>query len=74
MVFRGYIGFDECVEQRLWTKEQINVLTFFSESLSMFLLQMRQQQKVQRQADELTTILGNQDAWIYVVDPDGFRF
>lgn len=73
-VFRGYIGFDECVEQRLWTKEQINVLTFFSESLSMFLLQMRQQQKVQRQADELTTILGNQDACIYVVDPDDFRF
>ena len=69
-VFRGYIGFDECVEYRLWTKEQIGLLTFFSESLSMFLLRMRRQEKVQQQADELTSILDNQDAWIYIVDPD----
>ena len=68
-VFRGYIGFDDCKEPRLWTKEQIELLTFFSEALSMFLLRQRRQEKVQRQAEELRFILDNQDAWIYVVDP-----
>lgn len=68
-VFRGYIGFDDCRQPRLWTREQIELLTFFSEALSMFLLRQRRQEKVQRQAEELRFILDNQDAWIYVVDP-----
>ena len=69
-VFRGYIGFDECVEQRFWTKDQIQLLLYFSEALSMFLLRARRQQKVQQQADELRTILDNQNAWIYIIDPE----
>jgi putative two-component system response regulator len=69
-VFRGYIGFDDCKEPRMWTREQIELLTFFSEALSMFLLRQRRQEKVQRQADEMRFILDSQDAWIYVVDPE----
>jgi len=69
-IFRGYIGFDDCQQARMWTKEQIELLRFFSESLSMFLLRQRRQQKVQRQAEEMRFILDNQDAWIYVVDPE----
>lgn len=71
-VFRGYIGFDDCREPRLWTREQIELLTFFSEALSMFLLRQRRQEKLQRQARELRFVLDNQDAWIYVVDPDSY--
>ena len=69
-VFRGYIGFDECVEQRLWTKEQIRTLTYFAEMLSIFLLKQRQQEKNLARANELRTILDNQNAWIYIIDPD----
>lgn len=72
-VFRGYIGFDECVEQRLWTKEQIRMLTFFSETLSLFLLKQREHQKALSQAQELHSILDNQSAWIYIIDPDNFE-
>ena len=72
-VFRGYIGFDDCKEPRLWTREQIEMLTFFSEALSMFLLRQRRQEKVARQAEELGYILDNQDAWIYVVDPQSHQ-
>lgn len=72
-VFRGYIGFDECREQRLWTKEQIRLLSFLSETISVFLLQLRRQKKSQKQADTLRSILENQDAWIYIVEPDTFR-
>ena len=69
-VFLGYIGFDECVEQRYWTKEQIQTLTYFAEMLSLFLLKQRKQEKSQAYAEELQSILDNQNAWIYIIDPD----
>ena len=71
--FRGYIGFDECVEHRLWTKEQIRLLTFFSEMLGLFLMKQRQQEKAVSHVEDLHTILDNQDAWIYIIDPDTCR-
>lgn len=69
-VFRGYIGFDECVTQRFWTKEQIGVLTYFSEMLAVFLLKKQAQEKTAQRAVELSSILDNQNAWIYIIDPD----
>lgn len=69
-VFRGYIGFDECVEYRYWTKEQIQTLTYFSEMLALFLLKQRKQEKSLRYAAEMQSILDNQNAWIYIIDPD----
>ena len=69
-VFRGYIGFDECVEQRMWTKEQIGILTYLSEMLSVFLLKRREQEKAMERAREITSLLDNQNAWIYIIDPE----
>lgn len=69
-VFCGYIGFDECFTNRIWTKEQINVLTFFSEMLSTVLLKKRSQDKILLQSQNLGSILNNQNAWIYVINPD----
>lgn len=71
-VFRGYIGFDECVEERLWTRDQIWLLQYFSEMLGVFLLNMRKQQRFRIQAEELNTILDNQSGWLYIIDPKDF--
>jgi len=35
--FRGFIGFDDCAASRLWTQEQIDLLTVLSQSVSLFL-------------------------------------
>ena len=69
-VFRGYVGFDDCSSNRLWTQEQIDALTFFSEMLSVFLLKKRAQDETARYASDLASILDNQSSWIYVIDPD----
>ncbi len=69
-VMRGYVGFDDCAAHRLWTQEQIDALTFFSEILSVFLLKERAQDETARFAADLSSILDNQNAWIYVIDPD----
>lgn len=44
-VFMGYVGFDECRENRSWTKEQIRSLTLISNILSTFLLKLRLKEK-----------------------------
>ena len=68
-VFRGYVGFDECKNNRLWTQEQIRLLSFLAEMLALFLLKKRSQDKLAEQAENLHRVLDNQDAWIYVIDP-----
>ena len=68
--FRGYVGFDDCNMRRLWTQEQIDAITFVSELLSVFLLKKRAQERSDRAAEDMRLVLDNQDAWIYVVDPD----
>lgn len=40
---RGFVGFDDCLYNRYWTKAQIEVLTMFSELVSTFLLKKRTQ-------------------------------
>ena len=69
-VFRGYVGFDECHVNRLWTQEQINLLEFLSDVLALFLLKQRNQEKALALSDSLRTILDMQDEWLYVIDPE----
>lgn len=69
-VFRGYVGFDDCASNRLWTQDQIDTLTFFSEMIAVFLLKQRAQDATDRYAADLSSVLDNQNAWIYVIDPD----
>ncbi|MDO4530816.1 MAG: diguanylate cyclase, partial [Bacillota bacterium] len=69
-VFRGYVGFDDCKHKRHWTMDQINLLTFFSQMLSIILLKKRAQDATDRHAGNLRSILDSQNAWIYVIDPE----
>lgn len=68
-VFRGYVGFDECRQNRYWTKEQINALVFTSEIISTFLLKRRAEEQLRLESESLLTMLDNQNSFIYVIDP-----
>ena len=72
-VFRGFVGFDECVTNRIWTTSQINTLVFLSKVVAIFLLKKRSQDETHMLAENLKSILDNQKAWIYVIDPKTFR-
>jgi putative two-component system response regulator len=69
-VFRGYVGFDECTVNRMWTQEQVDLLTFLAEVMAVFLVKKSNQERALRQAENLRSVLDRQDAWIYVIDPD----
>ena len=68
--FKGWVGFDDCTSKCMWTMNQIEVLTFISELLSLFLLKRRAQDKAVELAQDLRTILDHQNSWIYVVDAE----
>lgn len=45
-VFLGYVGFDECMDNRIWTQEQVDALTLTSNVLSTFLLKHRLKERL----------------------------
>lgn len=69
-VFRGYIGFDACDAPVTWTRDQVDLLSYFSEMLAVFLLKKRAQERTEQHAQDLRNMLDSQNAWIYIVDPD----
>ena len=40
-LFRGYVGFDECTSNRLWTQGQVSLLEFLAQVLAVFLIKER---------------------------------
>ncbi len=69
----GFIGFDDCLNKRMWDQNQIKPLTLLAELLSTFLLKKRVQDKLAQGTKDLHTLLNNQNSWIYVIDPDTFK-
>ena len=72
-VFRGYIGIDECKKKRMWTKEQIDMLTFLSQLVSVFLLKKRAQERTDAINNDLRRVLESQYAWVYVVGHENYE-
>jgi diguanylate cyclase (GGDEF)-like protein len=70
---RGYIGFDECRENRFWLQSQINNFALIAKMIGTFLLKKRAQDRKEQLLTSLHTILDNQEEWIYVVDPQSYR-
>lgn len=71
--FRGFIGFDECSYNRMWTNDEVNTLTFISKTLSMFLLKMRIQSKLEESLTIQKSVMDNMDIWAYVVDRNTYE-
>lgn len=55
--FKGYVGFDECRQNRYWTEEQTRSLGLIANILAEFLLKHRLKEQVR----ELVSRRGNQD-------------
>lgn len=70
---RGFIGFDECRNNRFWTQRQVDTLSIIADMLSTFLMKNRAQAKIEQLVKSLALVLDHQDAWIYVVEKDSFR-
>lgn len=71
--FAGFIGFDECTGLRLWTQEEVNTLSQFSELLDTFLQKKKIKEWLQK-AQQLTRDIIEQDAeFVFVIAKDTYR-
>lgn len=51
-VFKGFVGFDECRENRNWTNQQIATLTLISNVLAVFLTKLRLEEQIQAMEEQ----------------------
>lgn len=71
--FCGIVGFDECTGMRMWTKEEIGILSLVSQLITTFLLKKRASERDQQLTLRLNTILESQDAYIYAIERGTYR-
>lgn len=69
-VMRGFIGFDECTGNRVWTQDEVSTLSLIAQMLSTFLLKQRAHEQDLAATRRMNSILDSQNAYIYVVDGD----
>lgn len=69
----GFIGFDECTGLRLWTKEEVDILSLISQMMSIFLLKRRMTDWNSEMELQLHTVLDSDDSCIYVIEQDSFE-
>lgn len=71
-ILTGFVGFDECRRNRLWTGEQIEALSFVAKILGTFLIKERAKKKMEGQVNGLKEVLDKLPGWVYVVDADTY--
>lgn len=65
--FIGFIGFDECTGLRIWTQEEIDLLTMMSQLISLF-LQKKKAKIIKKQSNNYQNILQYLDECIFVTE------
>ena len=71
--FVGYVGLDDNERIRLWTQEQVDVLTTMAQILAVFLLKDRVYTRSKSLIGNLRLLLNQLPGCLYVVDPDTYR-
>lgn len=69
----GMVGFDECTGKRMWTKEEIDMLSLISQLITTFLLKKRISERNEEVTLQLNTILDNQDSYVYVIEQNSYK-
>lgn len=72
-VFKGFVGFDECRNNRFWTQSQIDTLIFISKIISVFLIKEKSRNQAVQYAQSLNAVLDCYPAYVYIIDPDSMK-
>ena len=69
-VNRGFLGFDDCESDRLWTREETELLQAVGEILSLLLPKRRRWERTERRTAELSALLDRLSVPAAVLDPE----
>lgn len=71
--FRGSVGFDDCVENRVWTADEVSSLSSLAKVLSLFMFKSLLGRTVEEARTTTTTILDCMDIYSYVCDTETYE-
>ncbi|MFA6849214.1 MAG: diguanylate cyclase [Selenomonadaceae bacterium] len=69
----GILGFEDCKNIRVWTKEEYEFMNIFSCILSEFLLKPENTTELTAQSTQLSAIINSIHDFIYIVDKDTYE-
>ncbi len=69
-VLAGFVGFDDCVNNRSWTPEEVIMLRNLCMLISNVVARVELQNQVERQETLMRSVLNSMNTPIYVSDPD----
>lgn len=69
--FSGFVGFDECTHERVWTGEQIGTLSLISRLLCIF-LSKRHHQNEAAFTEDFMSALDQNASYVYIIDPETY--
>ncbi|MFS0784719.1 diguanylate cyclase domain-containing protein [Bacillus sp. 1P06AnD] len=72
-VFKGFVGFDECSGLRLWTSEEIDMLTVISHILTTFLLKKRSEKELNDAFRFQKAVLDHINTAVYAINPETYE-
>lgn len=70
---KGFIGFDDCKQQRIWRSEEIATLNYISRILSIFILKKQISKELWNSYQNHTEMLDNLNGYVYVIDTKTFE-
>lgn len=72
-MFRGFVGFDECRENRNWTKAEIDSLGLIARLLGLFVIKMRTHATLKSSLFMTQSVMNTQKLWVYVIDKQNYQ-
>lgn len=71
--FKGFIGFEQLDNERIWNNSEIHTLLFISRLLSIFLLKNRAKEDLIAEKNISSNMINNSSGYSYIVDPDTYE-
>lgn len=71
-VFYGYIGFDDCTHERVWSADEINILQTLANNISITIERINNENTIKESEEKFRLLANNIPATVYLVkyNPD----
>jgi PAS domain S-box-containing protein len=71
--FLGFIGFDDCKNERIWTDEEINILLTLSNNISSTIIRINNEKAIAESEEKFRLLANNIPASVFLVRYDEAR-
>ena len=66
-VFLGFIGFDDCKNERIWTEEEINILLTLANNISSTIIRINNEKAIAESEEKFRLLANNIPASVFLV-------